>query len=68
MAVTQPTWFRAMIGTTSPGATPAAANSAAEPLHGRGQAGVGQLHALMIGERHRLRADRGPPLQDMDQG
>ena len=30
MAVTQPTWFLAMTGTTSPGATPAAANPAAE--------------------------------------
>ena len=29
MAVTQPTWLRAMIGTTSPGLTPAAAYNAA---------------------------------------
>ena len=30
MAVTQPAWFLAMTGTTSPGAIPAAANPAAE--------------------------------------
>ena len=30
MAVTQAAWFLAMIGTTSPGASPAAANPAAE--------------------------------------
>ena len=35
-------------------------------LHRRGQAGIGQLRALLVGQRDHAGGDRGPPLQDVD--